>query len=134
MLYIEDIKSEYERNYRLYGDFLEEVKNKFKDILCKNEMQKISEITSRIKDFESITHNINNYKYKPIIPHKLCEITDLAGIRITLLFKRDIEAICKIIETYFEEKRKKRIFQLEQQFGYGSLHYEVKIKKGVLHS
>ncbi|MBF0457446.1 MAG: hypothetical protein HQK99_06085 [Nitrospirae bacterium] len=129
MLFIEDIKSEYENKSCLYGEFLEEVTNQLKDILCRNEMQKISEITSRIKDFASITHNINNYKYKPTIPAKLCDITDLAGIRITLLFKRNIEAICKLIETYYEVKRKKYIFQSEQQFGYESLHYEVKIKR-----
>lgn len=128
---IENLRSKYEskHGHDFYTEFLEEVKHQLKALLDHNKMVKTAEISSRVKNFDSIVHNINNYKFKPKIPDKLELITDLAGIRIALLFKRNIKTICDSIENNFEIKEKEYISHSDKQFGYESVHYEAKLKK-----
>lgn len=128
---IENLRSEYEskHGHGLYTEFLKEVKNQLKSILDHHGMLKTAEISLRVKDFDSIVHNINNYKFNPKIPDKLELITDLAGIRIVLLFKRNIKPFCDSIENHFEIKGTKYIFLSDNKFGYESVHYEAKLKR-----
>jgi ppGpp synthetase/RelA/SpoT-type nucleotidyltranferase len=130
MSIIENLRSEYESKHGLYAEFLEEIKHQLNVLLDHQDILKTAEISSRVKDFDSIVHNINNYKFDPKIPDRLDLITDLTGIRISLLFKRSIKPICDSIEKQFEMKEKKYIFYSDDQFGYESVHYEIKLKKG----
>jgi putative GTP pyrophosphokinase len=129
MTSLEQIKKDYESHHELYTDFLKELRKRLKVILQQHEITKTAEISHRIKTFESIEQNINNYKFKPKIPANLGLITDLAGIRIALLFKRHVDPICNSIEQVFEIKEKKLIFHEDDQFGYTSVHYEVSLKR-----
>jgi len=127
---IENLRSEYASKHGLYAEFLVEIKHQLNVLLDHQDILKTAEISSRVKDFDSIVHNINNYKFDPKIPDRLSLITDLAGIRISFLFKRSIKTICESIEKQFEIKEKKYIFHSDDQFGYESVHYEIKLKQG----
>lgn len=129
MMPIEMLKKNYESSHALYTDFLKEINNQLKVILVNHGMMKMAEISRRVKEFDSIEQNISNYKFDPTIPEHLGLITDLAGIRIALLFKMCIDPICTSIEKVFEIREKKHIFHEDVQFGYKSVHYEVSLKK-----
>lgn len=130
MISIEKLRKDYESNHALYTDFLQEISNQLKIILDSNGVGKMSEISQRVKKFDSIEQNISNYKFDdPKIPEQLSVIRDLAGIRIALLFKRYVDPICTSIEKVFDIKKKKHIFHEDDQFGYNSVHYEVSFKR-----
>ncbi len=129
MITIEKLKEDYESSYALYKDFTEEISNQLKIILESHEIVKMAEISQRVKRFDSIEKNISNYKFDPKIPEHIGLITDLAGIRIAVLFKRYIDPICTSIENVFEIREQKHIFHEDDQFGYKSVHYEVSLKR-----
>lgn len=85
----------------------------------------------RVKSFESISQNIerNKLSLKSVI-----ELDDLVGIRLILLFKRDVEKIHEIMMKTFNiiryEDTGARL--TETQFGYQSVHYIIKIPKSWL--
>src|SRR4030043_1034441 len=126
---IEKLKKDYESKHALYTDFLKEINNQLQLILENHGLMRIAEISKRVKKFDSIEQNISNYKFDPKIPEHLGLITDLAGIRVSLFFKRYIDPICPSIEKVFEIKEKKHIFHEDDQFGYQSVHYEVSLKR-----
>ena len=86
-----------------------------------------SAITYRAKSLNSFCEKITRKEYqKPLI-----EITDLAGVRIVYLYHTDRTAIEKIIEKEFNivEKVDKIEESGDNRFGYGALHYIVKLGK-----
>lgn len=129
MMTIEKLKEDYESKHALYTDFLKEINNQLQLILKNHGLTKIAEISKRVKRFDSIEQNISNYKFDPKIPEHLGLITDLAGIRVAVLFKGYVDPICASIEKVFDVKEKKHIFNEDDQFGYKSVHYEVSLKR-----
>ncbi|MBI5076218.1 MAG: RelA/SpoT domain-containing protein [Nitrospirae bacterium] len=129
MITIEQLRKDYESSRVLYTDFLKEISNQLKTILENHGVTKIAEISQRVKGFDSIEQNIRNLKFASTIPEHLAQVKDLAGIRIALLFKRYIDPICSSIEAHFEIQKKKYIFHEDDQFGYKSVHYEVRLKR-----
>jgi len=67
---------------------------------------------------------------KPYYPNPLSDITDLAGIRVIVFFPRTLDMVDSIIRTQFDviEKSDKTLILLkEEKFGYGSIHYLVRL-------
>lgn len=66
-----------------------------------------------------------------IEPKTIKEINDIAGIRVIALFQRDIETVCGVINDNFTVTRMEDTGQRlsENQFGYGSIHFEVTPRK-----
>jgi len=85
----------------------------------------IASITGRAKTLKSLAEKIVRKDY----PNPLDEITDLAGVRCVYLYLSDRLALEKIIESEFEviEKIDKVEEKAEDEFGYGALHYIVKL-------
>jgi len=85
----------------------------------------VAQITSRAKTLESFCEKISRKAYnKPFD-----EITDFAGVRIVYLYSVNKVQIEKIIEKEFEVIEKvDKVLVEENVFGYGALHYLVKIK------
>jgi ppGpp synthetase/RelA/SpoT-type nucleotidyltranferase len=129
MITIDKLRKDYEASHALYTDLLQEVSNQLKIILEGHGMMKIAEISKRVKKFDSIEQNISTYKFDPKIPEHLGLITDLAGIRVAVLFKGYVDPMCASIEKVFDVKEKKHIFNEDDQFGYTSVHYEVSLKR-----
>jgi ppGpp synthetase/RelA/SpoT-type nucleotidyltranferase len=84
-------------------------------------------ITNRAKKFPSFCEKV----YRKSCKDPFAEITDFSGVRIVYLYASDLEKIEKIIEREFEiiEKINKVSDQDVERFGYGALHYLIKIKK-----
>jgi putative GTP pyrophosphokinase len=80
---------------------------------------------TRIKKWKSILDKIERYGMENI--DDISQINDLAGIRIIVLFRRDIGIIEQIIDENLIVHRKENTEERlsENQFGYGSVHYEV---------
>lgn len=78
----------------------------------------------RVKSWASIVDKIRRYE---LDPKGLAEIRDIAGIRIIVLFRRDLDRIEKMLETNLKILHKEDTLDRfsENQFGYGSIHYEV---------
>ena len=82
-------------------------------------------ITSRAKSLESFAEKLSRKHYDD----PLRDVTDLAGVRLVYLYKSDRPAIEGIIESEFEvaEKVDKIEEQEADRFGYGALHYLVRL-------
>lgn len=83
-------------------------------------------IESRVKSWESIEERL---KRKPIDLAKLSDLDDLVGLRIILLFRRDLEeALSKIKLTFDVVSIEDKASTLaHEQFGYQSHHYVVRM-------
>ncbi|HHF2979030.1 TPA: GTP pyrophosphokinase family protein [Vibrio diabolicus] len=86
----------------------------------------VASISSRSKSLESFCEKIHRKHYQ----NPFESITDFAGARVVFLYEQDRESIEHIIESSFEivEKVDKVQDSDVDQFGYGALHYIVKLK------
>ena len=84
-------------------------------------------ITTRVKEFDSLVDKCDR---KGLSPKKVDEIEDISGIRVVFLFKRDEERGRRLIEDNLEIlSREDTVERLSSdQFGYGSIHYQVRPK------
>jgi len=121
------LKSEYEFKYSQYDKLCKEVTAQLSELLRREHIALAFPIDFRVKSWESISEKCQ--RLDPI-PVALAEIGDIAGLRIVLLFKRDQEKVCDIIRKYFEvlevEDTTERLSA--DQFGYGSIHFQVRPK------
>lgn len=84
-------------------------------------------INYRIKTFDSFLKKIDRKHYDdPFV-----QIEDICGIRVICYYRKDMEKICDVINRAFEvlEGEDKEDLLDDNQFGYRSFHYIVKIKK-----
>jgi putative GTP pyrophosphokinase len=121
------LKSEYELKYSQYDKLCKEITIQLAELLRRGHITLAFPIESRVKSWESISQNCER---DGITPATLGEIGDVAGLRIIVLFKRDQERVCGIIQQSFD------VLEVEDtttrlsvdQFGYGSIHFQVRPK------
>jgi putative GTP pyrophosphokinase len=87
-----------------------------------------STITSRAKTLGSFLGKIQRKTYRDPI----AEITDLAGVRVVCLYVDDLARLEQTIAEHFEivEKVDKLAGRPDDQFGYGAIHFVVKLGEG----
>ncbi|MDN2671421.1 hypothetical protein OX459_08470 [Janthinobacterium sp. SUN026] len=87
----------------------------------------IGNLSSRAKTLASFCEKIKRKTYA----RPLEEITDLSGVRIVFLYASDRLKLEQLVEREFDilEKVDKLSDQGFEKFGYGALHYIVKLKK-----
>lgn len=116
------LEAEYRKKHLLYEKFCIEIKKQIEELIRQAGIVTVFPIECRVKSWKSITDKCERFK---IEPKKLNEITDVAGLRIVLLFKRDLSKVCEIIEKTFKvftkEDAQKRL--ANDKFGYGSIHF-----------
>lgn len=119
------LQDEYQSKCSLYGRFCFEITKQLVRLLEQYQIATAVPIHFRVKKFDSICQKSERYKTNF---SSLDEVGDLAGVRIVLLFKRDIKKVCKVIEHTFKVIRKEDTHQRlgDNQFGYGSIHYDLK--------
>lgn len=83
-------------------------------------------IESRIKSWASIQEKIER---KSLDPKSIAELPDLVGIRVVLLFLRDLRTGCKAVTEIFSVKEMEDVAGRlgDAQFGYQSIHYGITI-------
>lgn len=119
-----NLKKAYSKKIELYEKFCDELGLQLKEFLIQADIATAFPIELRVKSWESICDKCERHK---ITPGSLVEIDDLAGLRIILLFKRDLERTCEIIEKKFKIIKKEDASQrlANNKFGYGSIHYYI---------
>ena len=87
----------------------------------------IGMLSSRAKTLESFCEKIERKSYN----NPFNEITDFAGVRIVFLYSSDRIKLEALVEEEFEiiEKVDKIADQGVEKFGYGALHYIVRLKQ-----
>jgi putative GTP pyrophosphokinase len=87
---------------------------------------KILSINHRVKEDSSFLEKIERKHYE----NPFDEIEDICGIRIICYYQSDVEKISEILRNEFEvvENQDKEKLLKEDQFGYRSTHFIVKIK------
>ncbi|MFF2528548.1 GTP pyrophosphokinase family protein [Brevibacillus sp. NPDC058079] len=127
---IEIIKSEYEASVSLYHVLIKEFANQINALLEREGIVTLFPVDARVKGWASVKEKIQRKESVKNI-ETLTEIKDIAGIRIVLLYKKDVEKVCILIKEYFEvlnvENTEDRLS--DNQFGYGSIHFEVTPKE-----
>ena len=120
----DDLQLEYESNAERYRALCSEVLEQIDVLLREEGITLASPCEHRVKKWTSIIEKIERNQSDP---RSLSDIRDVAGIRIIALFRRDVDRIEKIIEANFDVTQKEDAFArlTENQFGYGSIHYEV---------
>jgi len=118
----DQLQAEYQEKHPLYTKLCSELVTQLNELVTEAEVTTAFPIQFRVKTWKSIYEKCERNN---LCPKELGEITDIAGIRIILLFKRDLDKICEIIEQNFEILQKEDIQQRlgTDQFGYGSIHY-----------
>jgi putative GTP pyrophosphokinase len=93
-------------------------------------------IEHRVKTWASIEEKFiragsDISKFRRFSGATLAELSDLIGIRIIVLFERDIEKVQKVINGTFDilDSENKNTLQSVDQFGYSSIHYQIRVPK-----
>lgn len=96
----------------------------------------VHSIEARAKDVSSFRRKAERFdeqdRKKLKYTEPLCQITDLAGVRVIAFFPKSLSRICDSIENEFDVKWKKDLGEerfVQGKFGYKSIHYLVKIPK-----
>lgn len=119
------IIKEFYRNQAKYDSLCEEVEYILKKHI-NDENIEVASISSRTKSLNSFCEKINRKKYL----NPFTELTDLSGARVVYLYESDKNRLDEIIRSQFKilEKVDKILDAKEDEFGYGALHYIVKLK------
>lgn len=120
----DQLQAEYQEKYPLYEKLCSELAIQLNELISEAGISIAFPIESRVKTWDSIKEKCER---NHLSPKGLKEIADVAGLRIILLFKQDISKVCDKLEQNFEIVRKENTLQrlAADQFGYGSIHYEL---------
>lgn len=124
---IEEIKNEYFSLSTLIEKYCIELKRQIELLCNENNVNLGFPIQHRTKTLNSIIEKINSNRFN--VKKSIKEIQDLAGLRITLIFKRDVKKVAKIIESNLSVLKKYNTQDRldNNQFGYASLHFVVEV-------
>jgi len=126
-----ELKTEHEKIKPKAVRFSEHVIEQLEELLIKNNISLGVPIESRVKSWQSIEDKINRLNYTI---NSITQLNDLVGIRIILLFKRDIESVNDLLFKEFDIRdfQDKAIRLEDTQFGYQSIHYQLRLPKSWL--
>ncbi|MFB9110682.1 GTP pyrophosphokinase [Flavobacterium gyeonganense] len=84
-------------------------------------------IQNRTKSWDSIVNKVESKRFN--IKSSITELQDIVGLRVILLFNKDVENVCKLIEDNLTKIKRYNTSEklLDNQFGYASEHFVVKI-------
>ena len=127
----EDLKNEYDEKAPLYHSLCRELTTQLDELLKQADVSLAFPIDARVKTWDSITEKCER---NALEPSSLGDIGDVAGLRLLVLFRRDLDNVRQILDANFEilhfEDTANRLG--EDQFGYGSMHFGVRPKEAWL--
>jgi ppGpp synthetase/RelA/SpoT-type nucleotidyltranferase len=120
----EELKSEYDNSAPLYNSLCEELSKQIEELLRGANVALAVPLEARVKTLESI---LDKCERNGLEPEGLGSIADLAGLRVVVLFRRDAVRASEMIRDNFDVLREEDTADrlAEDQFGYGSIHFEV---------
>jgi putative GTP pyrophosphokinase len=121
---IERFHSEYSSILEIQTKFCGELVRAFNDLMIQNHIDLGFPLASRVKSWESIEEKFGRLS-RTI--KKITDYQDLVGIRVILLFPRDVDKVKKLIDDNFKIIREydTRDRLDPDQFGYVSSHFVV---------
>ena len=122
----EALREEYVKIQPVATRFCLSVKQQIEELLSTASVTLGVPLEFRVKPWESIVGKIERGSLELATVR---DLGDLVGLRLILLFKRDLASVCELMAKTFvvisQEDTSERL--LEAQFGYQSLHYGVKL-------
>jgi len=102
--------------------FCHELERQIQSLLDSAQVKTAVPIQNRAKRWPSIANKIAQGRFS--IKESVLELQDLAGLRIILLFKSDVEKVASLIEEKFQVVRKYNTGDrlADNEFGYSSIH------------
>ena len=127
----EQLEEEYTQFSPLATTFCTEVSRQLERLLGDANVTLGFPIEFRVKSWPSIQEKFERVSL-PLAT--LTDLNDFVGLRIVLLFRRDVELTCRAIKDYFEIVNSYDTLERlrEDQFGYGSRHFIVKLPQAWL--
>jgi putative GTP pyrophosphokinase len=123
---IEVLRSEYLSIEPSARRFCDELTRQLQILVDQQKVQLGFPISARVKTWESISEKLNRL---PLNLHSITDLQDLIGLRLIFLFKRDADNFCNLMRNTFtiikQEDTRSRL--KEDQFGYASFHFVVKV-------
>ena len=125
----------YQKVRSLYEEYASVIRNILSEAFDAQSI-KIHSIEARAKTIDSFgdkaaTPALDDPN-KPYYPNPLSDITDLTGIRVIVFFPRTLDLVDSIIKAQFDvlERSDKTLSLVrEEKFGYGSIHYLIRLKE-----
>lgn len=97
------IHEEYHSQKSQYDRFCTEVVKQITELLSSASVVPALPIQYRVKSWDSI---LDKFETKGDLLNRLSDLPDIAGIRIVLLFQRDINKVVEVVEATFEVLKK----------------------------
>ena len=123
---IEELEAEYSTVSSLADSFSKEIKHEIEILLDRNKIPLLFPIQARIKSWPSIKGKLERLNLDIL---GITDLQDLIGLRIVILFKKDLEPVIKLIDSNFCVNKKYDTADRlkDDQFGYSSIHLLVKV-------
>lgn len=125
----------YQKVRSLYEEYASVIRNILSEAFDAQSI-KIHSIEARAKTIDSFGDKAatpaRDNPNKPYYPNPLSDITDLTGVRIIVFFPRTLDLVDSIIKAQFDvlERSDKTLSLVrEEKFGYGSIHYLIRLKE-----
>lgn len=120
------LKKDYDERRNSAEKFRSVLVQQIEELISRDNISLAVPIDSRVKTWSSISSKIDrsNLELKNIL-----QLNDFVGIRLILLFKRDLDKCRKLVEENLEivEQEDTASRLDESQFGYQSYHYVIKL-------
>ena len=124
---LDGLFADYESMVPKYQSLCDGIATQLSALLERANLSLAMPITTRVKKWDSL---IDKCDRNGLVPKTVEEIEDIAGIRVVFLFMRDEKDGRRLIEENLEilssEDTVERLSS--DQFGYGSIHYQVRPK------
>ncbi|MDD5094450.1 MAG: RelA/SpoT domain-containing protein [Dehalococcoidia bacterium] len=125
------LRQSYELVVPLAERFCNKLTEQIQELLVPAEVSLAVPIEKRVKSWDSLREKIANKNLKV---KNAQDIEDLVGIRLILLFQRDVLKTCEIVAKNFDvlniEDTRQRLG--DSELGYQSVHYQIKLPKSWL--
>lgn len=122
----ENLSADYMVNSGVANEFKRSLVDQIERVLIESDITLGVPIESRVKEHDSLMEKLER---KEINIKKVSDLDDLIGLRVILLFKRDLDLVTKCLKETFvilHEEDKLDILE-EDKFGYQSRHYIIKV-------
>lgn len=127
MIDFDGLLADYESMVPKYQSLCDEIADQLSALFEQANLSLAMPITTRVKEWNSLVDKCDR---NGLSPKSVVEIEDIAGIRVVFLFMRHEKVGRQLIEENLEilskEDTVKRLSS--DQFGYGSIHYQVRPK------
>lgn len=127
----ETLEEEYNKSIGAIDDFRKNLSEQINNLITTSDIPLGIDLESRVKEWRSI---VNKLERKELQLNSVHDLTDLVGVRIILLFKRDLDVVSSLIKNNFDviSEDDKLDSLSDNKFGYQSRHYIIKIPESWL--